>query len=110
VLKANVLRLIYRDARPKAGAPSTFALYEALREKLGGGWESWPAEYRDPHSRAVRKFAAAAGFHEWVQRAARAQLEAVQRRAHELGMPIGLYVDLALGAARGGAGGVGGRG
>src|SRR5437868_13659482 len=102
-LKAHVLRLIYRDARPKIGAPSTFALFEALREKFGGGWESWPAEYRDPRSKAVRKFASAAAFHEWMQRAARAQLEAVQHRAHELGMPIGLYVDLALGADRGGA-------
>src|SRR5438552_1599428 len=102
-LKANVLRLIYRNAKPKTGAPSTFALFEALREKFGGGWESWPAEYRDPRSRAVRKFAKAAAFHEWVQRAARAQLDAVQRHAHALGMPIGLYADLALGADRGGA-------
>jgi len=102
-LKEHVLRLAYRDARPKTGAPGTFALFEALREKFGGGWESWPAEYREPRSRAVRKFASAATFHEWVQQAARAQLESVQRRAHELGMPIGLYVDLALGADRGGA-------
>src|SRR5260221_3839751 len=103
VLKAHVLRLIYRDAKPKASAPGTFAIYEALREKFGGGWESWPREYRDPRSRAVRKFVKAAAFHEWVQRAARTQLEGVQKRAHELGMPIGLYVDLALGADRGGA-------
>src|SRR5436309_14368166 len=73
-LKEHVLRLIYRDARAKIGAPSTFALFEAVREKLGGGWESWPREYRDPRSKAVRKFAGAAAFHEWVQRAARAQL------------------------------------
>src|SRR3954464_13317814 len=57
VLKANVLRLIYRDAKPKPGAPSTFAIYEALREVHGGGWESWPREYHDPRSRSVRKFA-----------------------------------------------------
>ncbi|HTM60335.1 MAG TPA: malto-oligosyltrehalose synthase [Burkholderiales bacterium] len=103
VLKQNVLRLIFRDARPKVGVPSTFAMFEALRERFGGGWERWPAAYRDPHSRAVRKFRRAAEFHEWVQQAARAQLDAVQRRAHHLGMPIGLYVDLALGADRGGA-------
>ncbi|HYL87806.1 MAG TPA: 4-alpha-glucanotransferase, partial [Burkholderiales bacterium] len=103
VLKQNVLRLIFRDVKPRIGTPSTFALFEALREKLGGNWENWPAEYRDPRSRAVRKLAKAAAFHEWVQQAARAQLDGVQRRAHELGMPIGLYVDLALGADRGGA-------
>ncbi len=42
-------------------------------------------------------------FHAWLQHIARQQLDAAQRRAHELGMPIGLYVDLALGADRGGA-------
>src|SRR5436190_132660 len=107
VLKRHVLERIFRDAGPKVAEPSTFAIFEALREKLGGGWESWPREYRDPHSRAVRKFAKKnaprVAFHEWVQRAARAQLEGVQVHAQRLGMPIGLYVDLALGADRGGA-------
>ena len=107
VLKRNVLELVFRTAKPKSSAPSTFAIFEALREKHGGSWESWPREYRDPRSPAVRRFArknrGRVAFHEWVQRAARAQLDAVQRRAHELGMPIGLYVDLALGADRGGA-------
>src|SRR6266850_2730220 len=103
VLKLNVLELIFKAAKPKIASPSTFAVFEALREKFGGGWESWPREYRDPRSRAVRKFVKAAAFHEWVQQAARTQLEGVQKRAHELGMPIGLYVDLALGADRGGA-------
>ncbi|HYR36674.1 MAG TPA: 4-alpha-glucanotransferase, partial [Burkholderiales bacterium] len=107
VLKLNVLELIFKAAKPKAGKPSTFAVFEALREKYGAGWESWPREYRDPRSRAVRKFvkkyARRIAFHEWMQRTTRVQLDAVQRRAHALGMPIGLYVDLALGADRGGA-------
>src|SRR5438034_4516108 len=107
VLKLNVLGLIFKDAKPRVERPSTFAIFEALREKYGGGWENWPREYRDPGSRAVRKFAKKnaqrVSFHEWVQRTARAQLDAVQHRAHERGMPIGLYVDLALGADRGGA-------
>src|SRR5437762_33996 len=94
VLKLNVLGLIFKDAKPRVERPSTFAIFEALREKYGGGWENWPREYRDPGSRAVRKFAKKnaqrVAFHEWVQRTARAQLDAVQRRAHERGMPIGL--------------------
>ena len=106
-LKANVLGLIFRDAKPRAGKPSTFAIYEALRDRYGGGWERWPREYRDPESRAVRKFAKRnarrVAYHDWVQAVARAQLDGVQRRALELGMPVGLYVDLALGADRGGA-------
>src|SRR6267154_727735 len=52
-------------------------LRKAPREKFGGGWERWSREYRDPRSRAVRKFVKAAAFHEWVQRAARTQLEGV---------------------------------
>ncbi|TMG81787.1 MAG: 4-alpha-glucanotransferase, partial [Betaproteobacteria bacterium] len=107
LLKLHALRLVFRDTKPATGAPSTFAIFEALREKYGGGWDRWPREYRDPQSRAVKRFARAnagrVAFHEWLQRAARAQLDAVQRRTHELGMPIGLYVDLALGADRGGA-------
>jgi len=107
VLKQNVLERIFRDARPDPGELTRFAVFEALREKFGGGWERWPAEYRSPGSRAVRLFSKKneerVAFHAWLQRAARAQLNGVQRRAHELGMPIGLYVDLALGADRGGA-------
>jgi len=106
-LKAHVLGLVFRDARPSMGKPSTFAIYEALREEHGSGWERWPREYRDPQSAAVRKFAERharrVAYHDWLQALARAQLEGVQRRAHELGMPVGLYVDLALGADRGGA-------
>ena len=107
LLKLHALRLVFRDTKPATGTASTFAIFEALRERYGGGWQSWPIEYRDPRSRAVKHFARAnagrVAFYDWLQRAARAQLDAVQRRAHELGMPIGLYVDLALGADRGGA-------
>lgn len=85
-----------------------YALYEALKERLGGGgWQSWPAQYRDPKSAAVRRFseskAARVQFHAYLQWNARLQLDQAQRRARELGMPIGLYVDLALGCDRGGA-------
>src|SRR3989442_11429921 len=57
VLKLNVLGLIFKQAKPGVASPSTFAIFEALREKFGGGWESWPKEYRDPASRAVKAFA-----------------------------------------------------
>ena len=85
-----------------------YALYEALREELGaGGWQSWPRQYQKPSSPAVRRFAKAkeerVHFHAYLQWNARQQLDLVQRRAQELGMPIGLYFDLALGADRGGA-------
>jgi (1->4)-alpha-D-glucan 1-alpha-D-glucosylmutase len=94
-------------AEKKQEGIKTYALFEALREKFGGGWQSWPEEYRDPRSAAVLQFAKKnpkrVEFHEYLQRNARLQLDAAQARALELGMPIGLYVDLALGADAGGA-------
>jgi (1->4)-alpha-D-glucan 1-alpha-D-glucosylmutase len=104
--KREVLELLFKETRRRP-KPTAFSIFEALREKYGGGWENWPEEYRDPKSRAVaafaRKNAHRVAFYEYVEHCARTQLEAVQRRALELGMPIGLYVDLALGADRGGA-------
>ena len=104
--KLEVLELLFKETRRRP-APTPFSIYEALRERFGYGWEGWPQEYRDPAGAAVRAFARKnahrVAFYEYVQHAARAQLEAVQARALELGMPVGLYVDLALGADRGGA-------
>jgi (1->4)-alpha-D-glucan 1-alpha-D-glucosylmutase len=85
-----------------------YALYEALREELGSdGWQSWPREYQNPSSPLVRKFMKRkeerVHFYAYLQWNARLQLDLVQRRSQELGMPVGLYFDLALGADRGGA-------
>jgi (1->4)-alpha-D-glucan 1-alpha-D-glucosylmutase len=89
-------------------ALNDYPLYEALREEHGvDGWHRWPREFRDPRSNAVAKFARArasrVGYFAYLQWSARVQLDAAQRRARELGMPIGVYVDLALGSDRGGA-------
>jgi len=104
--KLEVLELLFQETHRRP-APTPFSIYEALRERFGYGWEAWPEEYRDPAGAAVRSFARKnarrVAFYEYIQRAARAQLDAVQARALELGMPVGLYVDLALGADRGGA-------
>jgi (1->4)-alpha-D-glucan 1-alpha-D-glucosylmutase len=105
--KLEVLELVFQQVRAKVRKPSRFAIFEALRERHGGGWQNWPSELRRPESPEVREFARSharrVAFFEWLQRRARVQLDAVQRRARALGMPIGLYVDLALGADRGGA-------
>jgi len=106
--KLEVLARLYDKAPRNLPRPvRDFALFEALAEKLGGNWQQWPAEYRNPRSAAVARFARTnagrVGFHAWLQAKAREQLDAVQKRALELGMPVGLYVDLALGADRGGA-------
>jgi (1->4)-alpha-D-glucan 1-alpha-D-glucosylmutase len=85
-----------------------YALYEALREELGsGGWQSWPKAFQSPASSEVLKFAKRKAerveLYSYLQWNARLQLDLAQRRAQELGMPVGLYVDLALGSDRGGA-------
>lgn len=63
-------------------------------------WREWPAEYRDSKSPAVAEFRARQkeeiSFHAFVQFEIDRQLESIAARGRELGMPIGLYQDLAL--------------
>jgi 4-alpha-glucanotransferase len=48
-----------------------YACFCALAERHGSGWHSWPAEYQDPKSPAVARFAKENGrrvdFHKWLQ-------------------------------------------
>lgn len=71
------------------------------------GWPAWPADYRDPASPAVAAFAAAHAdevtWHAWLQWLADEQLAACAARAQALGMAVGIYRDLAVGANPGGA-------
>lgn len=83
-----------------------YALYRTLDEvlhKQDGNrwtWRDWPAEYQSPDSDAARQFATehprALEFYKYVQFVIDEQLSAVQAYAKEIGMPIGLYHDLAL--------------
>jgi 4-alpha-glucanotransferase len=65
------------------------------------GWPVWPEQLRDPAHIGVAEFAAvhaeSVEFHGWLQWIADEQLGNVQRLARELGMPIGLYGDCAVG-------------
>lgn len=84
------------------------ALFDALDEHCrvthgtASGWMSWPAEFRDPDGAAVAAFArsqaARVEFFLYLQWLAHEQLEHAQALAGELGMPIGLYGDYAVGA------------
>ncbi len=84
------------------------ALHDAIFTHLGAqdrdrywGWPVWPEGLRDPAQPATLEFEAAHAeaveFHAWLQWIAEEQLGAVQRVARELGMPIGLYGDYAVG-------------
>lgn len=82
-------------------ALQSFAIYEALAEKFGAYWDSWPEEYHDPKGAAVRtaahEMADRVRFHAWLQYKAEGALSETQSRARAAGMDLGLYLDLAVG-------------
>src|SRR5690606_565769 len=71
------------------------------------GWPSWPEEYRDPVSPAVNRFARESArdveYFLYLQWLAETQLRAAQQLAHDSGMSVGLYGDVAVGANPGGS-------
>jgi len=80
------------------------ALDRYFRATLGvaSGWLNWPQEFRDVNGSAAAQFAAEhpkeVEFHVYLQWLAHEQLCGAQALTRELGMPIGLYGDYAVGA------------
>ena len=89
------------------------ATFEALHECFAAGngwaagWAQWPEPFRDCGSPEVaawaRDNAGRIDYFEWLQWLAWEQLEAVGRRSSELGLALGLYMDLAVSVDRHGA-------
>lgn len=89
------------------------ALFQALQEHFHKkdsaiyGWRNWPEAYRHPEAPAVKAFLDAhrdrITFWEYLQWQADLQLQAAKTRAQTLGMPLGLYGDLAVGVSPHGA-------
>jgi (1->4)-alpha-D-glucan 1-alpha-D-glucosylmutase len=127
-LKAEILELVFAaaDARhdkdphgqaarafatwrgERGQALERFATFQVLREEMPQkDWRAWPEELRDPSTRAVAAFAAAhrrrIDFLAWLQWQSDIQLAECQAHARARGMPIGLYLDLAVGVAADGA-------
>jgi 4-alpha-glucanotransferase len=83
------------------------ARFDALDEHFcatrgsASGWLSWPEEFQDPNGRAASRFAVENAdrvqFHLYLQWLAHEQLTRAQALARELGMPLGLYGDYAVG-------------
>ena len=125
--KFEILALLYRDFRDRhlAGASERarafhgfvaaggvllqmHARFDALdryfRATLGtaSGWSCWPEEFRDVNGGAAARFAAEhpreVEFYLYLQWLAHEQLCDAQALTRELGMPIGLYGDYAVGA------------
>lgn len=88
------------------------ARFEAIQAALQAqdpavwGWPAWPAEMRDPHGEAVASFVRDrsddVAYHFWLQWVAHEQLQQVAQSARQR-MGVGLYCDLAVGVADGGA-------
>ncbi|HEY7247230.1 MAG TPA: 4-alpha-glucanotransferase [Xanthobacteraceae bacterium] len=78
-----------------------FACFEFLRRKFGRPWWEWPQELREGTAEALASLRESEptriGFFEFVQWVAHEQLAACRLRAHARGMPIGLYLDIAVG-------------
>jgi 4-alpha-glucanotransferase len=126
-LKFEILELLYRDFREKhlnsggergrrfrayvAASGSMLQLharfdaldryFRATRD-CASGWMNWPEEFRDVSGRAATRFAvehpAEVEFYAYLQWLAHEQLLGAQQLARDLGMPIGLYGDYAVGA------------
>jgi 4-alpha-glucanotransferase len=126
-LKFEFLALLYRDFRERhltgkserarifhafvaAGGEllQMHARFDALDRHLratssaASGWLSWPEEFRDVRGGAAAQFAAEhpeeVEFHAYLQWLAHEQLCGAQSLTRELGMPVGLYGDYAVGA------------
>jgi len=71
------------------------------------GWPAWPEALRDPAGTGVREFEeerrVEVEYYAWLQWIADLQLAAAQSLAREIGMPIGLYGDYAVGVNPSGA-------
>ena len=79
-----------------------FACFETLRRQYAPKpWPQWPSPWRHPARGELQAFRQAherdCEFHEFVQWIADRQLRACQEAARRHGMPIGLYMDLAVG-------------
>ena len=128
-LKLPILERLFRRFRQRAGNPddargldyhafwrsggeslARFAEFEALRLHLreatgrASEWYDWPREFRDPAGTGLARFRSDAAhrieFQIYLQWVAAMQLRDAARAASAAGMSIGLYRDLAVGAAQ----------
>ncbi len=84
-----------------------FAVFEAISQRHGPDWRTWPADLRAAQTIAVQSFATDAApavtYHAWLQWLADRQLAGAQQTAKSAGMALGLYLDIAVGVRSGGA-------
>jgi 4-alpha-glucanotransferase len=87
--------------RDHAPVLTRFACFEFLRRTFGKPWREWPEQWRNPTEAALGALrdseADPIAFFEFVQWVADSQLQACRWRARDLALPIGLYLDVAVG-------------
>jgi 4-alpha-glucanotransferase len=78
-----------------------FASFEWLRRKFGHPWSEWPRQWRTAEKEALDGLRRAEATHielvEFVQWVAHEQLDRCRARARDRGLPLGLYLDVAVG-------------
>ena len=92
----------------RCGEPlARFSAFETLRRLHGNDWRAWPAEWRIPDPEQLARLREThrdeMEFVEYAQWLADAQLAACRDKARRLGLPIGLYLDVAVGVSPAGA-------
>jgi len=80
---------------------------QAQQDPASWGWPAWPKEYQSIHSSRVKAFCIEheddVQFYLWLQWLAYTQFADCWATSQHYTMPIGLYRDLAVGVAEGGA-------
>ncbi len=97
-----VRRRAFDDFQRKHGALlEAFAVFEVLRGRFGKPWSEWPDEFQKPDQQLFHKLrstdAEQLDYVAFVQWIADQQLAAGRDKSQSAGMPIGLYLDLAVG-------------
>jgi 4-alpha-glucanotransferase len=94
-------REFQRFRRERGSILKHFACFEHLRTRFQGPWWEWPSEWRRPDEKTLERLRRTdrdgIGFHEYVQWIADQQLGRCRDRAAQRGLPIGLYLDIAVG-------------
>jgi 4-alpha-glucanotransferase len=90
-----------RFRRQRGSTLAQFACFERLRSRFPQPWWEWPAEWQRPQEDVLARRRGtdhdSIAFHEFAQWIADQQLGRCRDKAAERGLPIGLYLDLAVG-------------
>lgn len=93
--------------RDRGATLTRYACFEVMRNSTHTPWWNWPDDWQKPDGEKLAEFArgenaAEVTFVAFAQWCAETQLQACVDRARDLGMRLGLYLDIAVGVQSGG--------